>query len=372
MSDAEKKVDEIFDEPGSKKETKNKPDLPKGHLPKWLKTTLLIVIVLALAGFAYWLYRVNWNLDTAGTKDGGKTSECPLTGLKTTSALSQNRPVGIMIENSTDARPQSGLSNAEMVFEATAEGGITRFLAVYQCQSAVKEIGPVRSARIYYVDWAKGLDALYAHVGGSPDGLEEIDSLNVADLNQFALGNYFWRTSSRVAPHNVYTTLEKLYDAAKSKNQDITGKIDSWNYKKSKTDDLTVKVATLKVSFSSIGYNVVWTYDATKNQWLRAYANGSKSTDLNNSSQITTKNIAVAFTSISTRSDGRKDLVTTGTGDGRVYIDGKEVKATWKKKTASDMLKFYNATTGKEIDFNAGNTWIEFVTSSDSVVYSGS
>jgi hypothetical protein len=372
MSDPEKKIEQIFNEPGSKKETEKKsPARQKGHLPKWLKITLLIVAVLVIAGFTYWLYKVNWDIDPGETKDGGLKVSCPLTDLKTTSLLAQKRPISIMIENSTNARPQSGIANAEMVFEAVAEGGITRFLAVYQCQEAIKEIGPVRSARIYYVDWAKGLDALYSHIGGSPDGLEEIESLNVADLNQFALGNYYWRSTDRLAPHNVYTTLEKLYEAAKSKKLDTNGKIDSLKYKKeAKSAELTITSATLKVNFSSVNYNIIWTYNKTKNNWLRSQG-GANHTDALNQKQVSAKNIAIAYTTITTRSDGRKDVITTGTGDGVVYVDGKEIKATWKKKTASDMLRFYNATTKKEIEFNPGNLWIEFVTGAGSVIYSG-
>jgi hypothetical protein len=273
-----------------------------------------------------------------------------------------------MIENSTDARPQSGLTGAEMVFEAVAEGGITRFLAVYQCQSSIKEIGPVRSARTYYVDWAKGLDALYAHVGGSPDGLAEIESLNVADLNQFSLGTYFWRSSNRVAPHNVYTTIEKLYEAALSKSLKTTGKFDALKHKEkeSTATSSTTKLTSLAVGFSSTNYNVLWNYDSVDNVWFRTHA-GVKQLDTNNQKQISAKNIAVAFTGISTRSDGRKDIVTTGTGDALVYIDGKEVKATWKKKTTSAMLKFYDEN-GKEIQFNPGNLWIEFVQEKGQVV----
>lgn len=378
MPDPAKKADEIFEEPDKKTPKKlDYKDLKKQKKAKILKIVLIVLAVLLIAGLAYWIWKYQINFDN----NAGKASPsvlCPLTGMQTTQEKKDQRPIGIMIENHFDTRPQSGIKDAEMVYEAVAEGGITRYLAVYQCVSEEPiQIGPVRSARIYYVDWAKGLDALYAHVGGSPDGLDEIKKLEVSNLDQSYLSQYFWRTTDRVAPHNVYTTLAKLREAAKSKGYKTTGDLDGWKYKKSadkSSTSTTSETSTtgtagtqLNVNFSNSPYNVVWKYSADKNVWLR-YHDNSAHTDTIGQTQMSAKNIAVAFTKIDTRSDGRMDIITTGTGDALIYIDGKQIKGTWKKSTTSAMLKFYDSK-GKEIEFNPGNTWIEFVQKTDQVVF---
>src|SRR6185369_4571690 len=121
------------------------------------------------------------------------------------------RPVNaVMIENSEFARPQSGLDQAGVVFEAVAEGGITRFLTLFQ-DTNTAYLGPVRSVRPYYIQWALGFDAAIAHVGGSPEALSAMKSWSVKDLDQFANGSYFQRVNNRDAPHNVYTSTDQLH-----------------------------------------------------------------------------------------------------------------------------------------------------------------
>ena len=124
----------------------------------------------------------------------------------------------VQVENMVDARPLSGVARANLVYETLAEAGITRLLAIYTADDTVSEIGPVRSARAYYVDWASEFGALYAHSGGSPEALSLIPNYNVLDLNEFANGRFFWRSSSRYAPHNLYTSTELLNSAFTAKN----------------------------------------------------------------------------------------------------------------------------------------------------------
>jgi len=136
-----------------------------------------------------------------------KTEECPLNGAlhtkKAKESWEKRRPLAVMIENHTEARPQSGLSSADIVYEAVAEGGITRFMALFYCNLADIQVGPVRSARTYYLDWLGEYDALYAHVGGAntpgpADALGQIIRYEVKDLNQFSIGfPVFWRDYQR-------------------------------------------------------------------------------------------------------------------------------------------------------------------------------
>jgi hypothetical protein len=132
-----------------------------------------------------------------------------LTGLPVAPSVNQRPVTAVMVENSTFARPQSGLDQAGVVFEAIAEGGITRFVALYQ-DTAPSYIGPVRSVRPYYLSWLDGFNAIVAHVGGSGEALQDINSWGIRDMNQFYNGSYFTRISSRVAPHNVYTSIARL------------------------------------------------------------------------------------------------------------------------------------------------------------------
>ncbi|MEO5949287.1 MAG: DUF3048 domain-containing protein, partial [Candidatus Saccharimonas sp.] len=134
----------------------------------------------------------------------------PLTGLEVADeAITKQAVTGIMIENSPDARPQSGLKDAGIIYEAVAEGGITRFLAIYQ-EAKPQLIGPVRSVRMYYVDWIAAYNASIAHIGGSAAALKEVRNGSYRDIDQFFNAPYYWRATDRYAPHNVYTSFAKL------------------------------------------------------------------------------------------------------------------------------------------------------------------
>src|SRR3989338_6434261 len=228
-----------------------------------------------------------------------KTEECPLNGELFGKTVAQKwakrRPLGIMVENSTAARPQSGLSSADIVYETVAEGGITRFLNIFYCQDA-SYVGPVRSARIYFVKLLQeyGDNPLYAHVGGAntdgpADALGEIDDLGWGvynDLNQFGVPfPYYWRDyerlPGRVTEHTVYTNAEKLWEYAKSKrnltNSDKKGKFWDTNFAGWKFRDEAVdrsKTSLTKVGFGfwdkfSAAHAVEWEYDKIKNSFKR-------------------------------------------------------------------------------------------------------
>ncbi len=177
----------------------------------------ILLLVIAGATAIYYAYRHFYKAPPS-VKTIAKKQEAPpkpttepsrLTGVEVAIELN-NRPVsGIMIENSPDARPQSGLKDAGIVFEAIAEGGITRFLALYQ-ESQPDYIGPVRSVRPYYLDFLMPFDAPIAHVGGAPQALSDIRSLGVKDLDQFANSGAYQRITTRYAPHNVYTSIAQL------------------------------------------------------------------------------------------------------------------------------------------------------------------
>jgi len=270
------------------------------------------------------------------------------------------KPMAVVIENHPDARPQSGLNQASLVYETFAEGGITRFLAIFQ-EEDVAELGPVRSARTYFVDWALSHAALFAHVGGNIDALDMITRYKVLDLNQFAFGSYFWRDPKRYAPHNVYTTTDKLREAAKSKNYATEdSNISSYQFK----DDVSQEERPVDFSFV-VNFNpnfaVTWAYAKKDNQFLRSIL-GQKQIDRVTGKQLEAKNVVVMFTGFSygtTRLGEQKtNIVTTGSGNAVFYIDGKKTAGTWKRSGQSSPTRFYDSS-GAEIKLNAGTTWIE-------------
>ncbi|OGK39577.1 hypothetical protein A3A74_06655 [Candidatus Roizmanbacteria bacterium RIFCSPLOWO2_01_FULL_35_13] len=330
-----------------------------------------------------------------------KTEECPLNGELFGKTVAQKwakkRPLGIMVENSTAARPQSGLSSADIVYEAVAEGGITRFLNIYYCQDA-SYVGPVRSARIYFVKLLQeyGDNPLYAHVGGAntdgpADALGEIDDLGWGlynDLNQFGVPfPYYWRDyerlPGRITEHTVYTTTTKLWEFAKSKrnltNTDKKGKAWDVNFEKWKFKDDTNSAERgklTKISFSfwdsfAKDYSVVWTYEKAINSFKRSNG-GSPHIDKNTDKQLESKNVVVVFAKESPANDGYPGghilYKLTGSGDGLVFLDGNAIEITWNKKTEDSRMKFFD-TNGREVSFVRGQIWIEILPVGNEVTY---
>lgn len=335
-------------------------------------SVLLTCLALAVAGFFIW--------DSFSASNGGepglgklrpkpiKTVAAPISGLQVAPEVITKKPIAVVIENHPDARPQSGLSKADLVYETFAEGGITRFLAVFQSQEP-KEIGPVRSARTYFVDWASSYKALYAHVGGNIDALDMIPSSALYDLNQFYNGSYFWRDTSRYAPHNVYTTMAKLYSAAGKRNYPVTDSaVPAFSFKKELKSEERPATFKFTVNFNS-SFAVTWTYDSKTNRFMRSIL-GVSQKDKTTGEQIGVKNVMIGFTEISygkTRYNEQAVRIrTTGTGSAIYYIDGKRYTGTWRRNTKSDILRFYDLT-GSEVKLNPGTTWVEFVPSGTTV-----
>jgi len=297
-----------------------------------------------------------------GSKSGQVQNLPAINGLLVNPDLAARRPIAVMVENHPDARPQSGLTDADLVYETLAEGGITRFMAVYQTQKS-PNIGPVRSARVYFADFANELGAVYAHVGGNSDALANIRANvynNISDADQFFNDPYFHRIKSRFAPHNVYTSTDKLKALMAAHKYDDQATFRSWLFK----DDAaaaTSSASTINIDFSQPSFAVAWHYNRTDNSYKRFLA-GKPHKDLDIGKQITAKNIIVQFVNISpSQTDTilsiNMDLVAGGKA--KIFLDGKETDALWKKQT-DDRTRYYTLD-GNEISFNRGATWIEIV-----------
>lgn len=275
-------------------------------------------------------------------------------------------PIAIMIDNHIDARPSFGLSKANLVYESEAEGGITRYLAIYATNENIEKIGPVRSARPYYVDWAQEFSALYAHCGGSPEALVQIAKNNILDLNEFYKTSYFWREKSVKAPHNIYTSLEKLKNYEKYKNRK-EAKYFSWIFKDDKLPKSNSLNNQININFRNSLYEVKWKYDIINNNYIR-YLNKEIHRDHDNS-EIRAKNIILQYVESRIVDDKlRLEISTIGEGKALICLDGECKDGKWIKKNKSTRVRFYNEE-NNEFEFNAGNIWIEIIRDTNDVMY---
>ena len=277
-----------------------------------------------------------------------------LSGVEVSEKSLENAPVfGVMIENSIPARPQSGLSQAEVVFEAIAEGGITRFLALYQ-QNKPELLGPVRSVRGYYIDWASGFDASIAHVGGPGDALARMRDGKHKDMDEFLNTQTFWRSKNRYAPHNVYTNFTNLSTLGSSKG---------WNSSNfegfSRKEDSLAKeknATQIQVNISGFSYNSTYVYQENCNCYLRSQA-GVTHTDANGT-QISTKTLIVLKMENKLAADRYHNTYRNiGSGEAIVFQDGVAQKVKWVKSSEGSPLILQN-NDGSNFKINRGQSWI--------------
>lgn len=329
----------------------------------------LIVAVLIVAGFGgvYALRNIDKskNPPSAVVQKKEKTTEpSKLTGIEIPKALDTRPVTAIMIENSPDARPQSGLLDAGVVFEAVAEGGITRFNALY-LESQPDYIGPVRSVRPYYVDLFLPFNAAIAHAGGSGDGLAKVANLHVQDLDFLKYPSAYRRISSRFAPHNLYTSMAALDALRKTKGYTKQGDFTSWLRKK---EEKNKKPQATKINLTMSGYfyNVHYDYDGKTNTYKRSEG-GAPHTDYKTHKQLSPKVVVALVMKYSL--DGEYSVYgTKGSGQMFVFQDGQVQKGIWKKGDSRSQFTFLDSS-GKPLALDPGQTWVTLVTSPGAVQY---
>ncbi len=280
-------------------------------------------------------------------------------------------PVAIMIENSADAWPLSGLDKANLVIEAITEASIPRFVAIYANDKEIDKIGPVRSARPYYLDWIEPYQPLYMHVGGAPEALRKLKSgeYNLFNLDQFYQYQYYWRDNKwRVAPHNVYTSSELIKQALTDKN--LTEPVDyqMWQYKEDlELEKRPEQVNDIIVSYTKDYYKVNWQYNREENNYIRYQAGDIMK--MSDGEWIKAKNVIVQVNDMYVLdSVGRKKITTLGEGKARIFRDGETIEGKWVKDTKDALTKYFD-NEGKEIEFNGGTTWIEVIPDEDYLKY---
>lgn len=343
-------------------------------------------------------------------KDLPKTEECPINGAKFTKVerniWETRRPIAAMIENHADSRPASGISKADVVYETVAEGGITRFLAIFYCGAAAEElkVAPVRSARIYFIYWAQeyGVSPIFMHVGGANNfsgfgdtakdvrALEYLESIgwrvprgNDFDTTYDSGFPVFWRNYERLdrevaTEHTMMASLDEAYAQAEKRGygaKDSEGnnwdeEYVSWRFA---DDEKAASPTASKISFefwsNKPDYNVIWNYDSSQNTYLRENG-GQKFIDLDNKSQLSAKNVVVML--VKERGPVDKNLhmfyTTTGTGEALIFQNGKVIKGSWKKDTKEARTKFLDENKA-EISFVRGPIWIEAVPAGNEISY---
>lgn len=389
----------------------------------------LVVTFLVSGGLAYaivptsggGLITPNTTDETINTTGFGqfanepKTESCPLNG-KLFSKSEKNlwetrRPILAMIENDSSVRPQSGLSSADIVYEAVAEGGITRFMGVFYCgaQADSVRIAPVRSARIYFVNLAAEYNTpIYMHVGGANCGRDQGTGQCVSNPKAFAieeLAKLGWRKPGG----NDFDTIGDIGIPVMKRDYDRFGDGKTWAtehtyvgylpfaWKEAEKRGYTGKGANdmpwisgftaWKISSSAVAsgtpatdvkfdfwknyseFSVEWKYDQTSKTYLR-FNGGAAHMDFDTKLQLSAANLIVQFAKETELGDYGKHLYydVIGTGTGYIFQNGVAQEVTWKKAKQKDRTIFKD-TTGKEMNFIPGNIWVEILPIGNKVVY---
>jgi hypothetical protein len=283
----------------------------------------------------------------------------PLTGVGSDTAV-DDRAVAVMINNHPNARPQSGIHKADMIFELLAEGNVTRFLAVFQSERPEK-VGPVRSARDYFIQLAKGYKSLYVAHGYSPEAKQMLESGYVDDLNGMQYdGTLFKRASFRKAPHNSYITFENILKGAEKNKFSMKGQPNAYRfYEKKELDTLQGNPAkSIMVSyFSSDLFNVIFDYDEALGKYKR-FSNGELTVDYDTKERVLLDNIMVIeMEHRFIDSYGRREINLTTGGNGYLLQKGKWREIIWKN-VDGQIVPFEN---GAEAKLVPGRTWINII-----------
>ncbi|MGM9924866.1 MAG: DUF3048 domain-containing protein [Bacillus sp. (in: firmicutes)] len=282
----------------------------------------------------------------------------PLTG-ETAEDAARKRPVAVMINNHPKARPQSGLHQADIVYELLAEGDVTRFLAIYQSEQP-EVVGPVRSARDYYIELAKGLDSIYICHGYSPEAKEMLDDGYIDNLNGlFYDGTLFIRDKSRKAPHNSYITFANIETGIEEKSFDTEKQPKGFAFlTEEEAESLSGEAASsATVKYGSSAFDVTYNYDEAIKQYTRL-TNGEQTVDRETGEPVLLNNIVVLSAPHHvTDSQGRRDIDFSGGGEAYLLQQGVWNKIQWKYEDQRIILM----KEGKEAKLVPGKTWVNVI-----------
>jgi hypothetical protein len=289
-------------------------------------------------------------------RDTAVPPTCPLTGVEPKGKVPDRPALAIKVENLPEARPQAGLDKSDIVYEEPVEGGITRFIVIFQCKDSSR-VGPVRSARLTDA----GVLSQYGHpvfgyAGGVPSVEQAVDAAGVIDENYDIAIDAYVRDSNRPMPHNLYTTTQALWKAAKKK-----GAPDAIFSYDAEVPEHSKKVGFAHADFSGVS-DVYWRWNAARGVWLRSH--GTEAHLLEGDVQVSATNVIVQVvkTKITGISDAAgnpsPEAITVGSGRAYIFRDGRMIVGTWVRQGKDDVTQFLTKS-GDEIKLAPGNTWIE-------------
>lgn len=284
-----------------------------------------------------------------------------LDGIEVQDGFQNFRPYAVMIDNSYTSRPVLGLEYASIIYESISESSITRYLAIYDFYQDVKTLGPVRSARPYFINWADEWGSVYFHSGGSSDALKMLKSKSTYDIDEISSdGVYFWRDKKKLPPSNLFTSSERIKNAIEQKGIQTRSDVfyKPWLFKDDISIDQGPEVTNdITINFSTSQYKVDYRYDRTKNAYAR-YLWGEKHITAEGN-QLYARNIILQFVNHTVLDDeGRLYINTKGSRDAIIFLDGKKIDGSWNFKDGR--TRFYDLN-NEEIRFNRGSIWIEIL-----------
>jgi hypothetical protein len=288
----------------------------------------------------------------------------PLTGRPVTPRVAAQHPIALMIDDASAARPQSGFNAASVVWQAPAEGGVPRYMMVFQDQMPV-DVGPVRSARYYFILWAAEWKAVYGHVGGSPQAMATLRAKGngqlVYNADQFRWGGtYYRRISQRPAPHNVYSdgkSLRIMATRVGAKNEPMKA---AWRFAPDVPLAQRPSGGIIRVDYP---YNsITYRYDRATNSYLRGIRGQARQIDAADGKQVAPKNVVVMMMSFAPLNDGsqkhRLEAKVVGSGKAWIATNGRTIVGTWKKTSVAGPTRFYDRA-GKPVTLTVGQTFIQ-------------
>jgi len=334
---------------------------------------------VAVIGVIFWLATKPPAEDEVTVNKSTKTATPPpatlvaslTNGVLVAPDIANRHPVAVMIENSPAARPQVGLTSADIVYEAVTEGGITRFMGIFS-QNYPTKAGPVRSARSYFIDWLSEYDAFYAHAGGSPTALARINQYAIKDAANDGSAYHREPQTGVASEHTLFVDVAKIFSLGTSTHKwPATFATPSWKFKDAAKTFGTIPKITF--NFSSSQFQVVWTHDPVSDTYSRVL-DGVAHKDRVSGEQIKAQTIVVMKVAHSpnppyagTGKESEWTMTTIGSGAVSVFEDGTRTDGTWKKPSRTERTQFYDSA-GAEIQLDRGKIWIEVLPQDGTIV----
>lgn len=318
-----------------------------------IKKLLTLLLILCIFIFCFSCSNTD-NLADSSTKECNTQQKYYnfYNGLECTEEEDDDSAFMVIVENSEAARPQSGLSYADILYETSAEGGIPRFLALFSSDFPTA-IGPVRSVRPYFIDIVREFNLPFAHCGGSVEALNTIGSdPSLISLNEINKGSYFWRDSSKAAPHNLYTSSDNIKKYIADNNIKVV-KSKQYSYDENYFNSTNLNSANKINLIINKSYST--SYEFKDNLYYKTM-NSKPAIDKLNNTQLCFSNIVIEKTPISLLNDNSHlNIPLIGSGDGFVFSKGKMIEVKWNRNSKDSKTELTDVN-GNEVFLSPGKT----------------